>query len=822
MPGGGGGERRQEEEQGGNLSPQESTKTAAEKDVVAPRSVPEAEVARLLQEYDGTPLTGPDVRQMSEWSQSRSTSVPAKFSTLTANSVGAGHLDSEARLRMKWGTIQKDCPFCLRSPTLQLGSPSVKNRTEPSTNSFTRLGTPTSLRASAAAFLFTLNAQESLRKSPPLEVVAFSLTAEEEGGMAVLSSAIAVEGRSKSLTDTQGEPMRINSVATQAAEPIDLNASGASFGASRYAHAVNDFGGRYTPLRESVGTSVTGSSGQRMSKNHSTKGDDIVSNNPNSDRSFALLSNRNNEDVDSTKNEVRYELMRLREHPDNEGSHEDNRIDTEDESGLCCRCCGVFSCFSGGMDLRTTSLLAYRNVGQREEEEEEEEEYTGRHSGRQCKLCGAVIRSFNFMNVFMGNLPVASQLFCIMNYIASTLVVLALSLILICLWDKPVTRVSDDSACRGIIVPGIFTPEISFSIAFFLFNALLAVCFSIRAVRYENSGLLVCHFITVLLHFCRTIHFVFFTSIDRLSGQVFLYIQFLFGVSAFLFLASCGTYPWVHMSFGWRTFMKGITRSVLLRRHRRKMFIESFVQLDIFSTISSAFTVVYMLDSDLEQMIGLTVAVLSCATAMLYLVMLRRRSMWFLSFFSVIFAVSFVFYCYVISSAVEPYLLRGAGAHFEVSQCYSPKLFYCLEDLDAEIISKRNLTKYVENKSNGSSDGCSSFVVYRSEYFKAHPRENKNCQLTWQDYFTDGFTHCCEVYGHCRLKDAVRSYTVVHLSVLAIILWTVRVILVWLWVRSMKEDEEDATRMWQHPNSDTFVPPALTFPSFAVNGPVST
>ncbi|EKF26624.1 hypothetical protein MOQ_009676 [Trypanosoma cruzi marinkellei] len=819
MPGGGGGEQRQEEEQEGDPSPQESTEAGAEKDVAAPRSVPEAEVARLLQEYNGTPLTEPDVRQRGEWSHSRSTSAPERLSTLPANSVGAGHVDSEARLRMKWGTIQKDCPFYPQSPSLQLGSPSVKNRIESSTNSFTRLGTPTSLRASAAAFVFTLNAQESMRKSPPLELIASPLKAEEDGVTAVFSSAIAVAGRSKNLTDTQGGTIRINSVATQAAEPIDLNASSVSFGTSRYAHAVSDFGGRYTPFRESVGTSVTGNSGQRMSRHHSTKGDDIMSNNPNSERSFASLSIRNNEDVDSAKNGVRYELVRLREHPDNEGIHEDNMIDAEKESGCCCRCCRVFSCFSRDRDLRSTSLLEHRNDGQREEEEEE---FTGRHSGCQCGLCGAVIRSFNFINVFVGNLPVTSQLFCIMNYIASTLVVLALSLILIILWDKPVTRVTDDSTCRGIIVPGVFTPEISFSIAFFLFNALLAVCFSIRAVRYENSGLLVCHCITVLLQLCRSTHFVFFTSIDKLSGQVFLYVQVLFGVSAFLFLASCGTYPWVHMSFGWRTFMKGITRSVLLRRHRRQMFIESFVQLDIFSTISSAFTVVYMLDSDMEQMIGLTVAILSCATALLYLVMLRRRSMWFLSLFSVIFAMSFVFYCYVISSAVEPYLLRGVGAHFEVSQCYSPKLFCCLEDLDAEIISKRNLTKYVENIGNDSSDECSPFVGYRSEYFKAHPRENKNCQLTWQDHFTDGFTHCCELYGHCRLKDAVRSYIVVHLSVLAVILWTVRIILVWLWVHFMKEDEEEATRMWQHPNSDTFAPPALTFPSFSVNGPVST
>ncbi|RNF27076.1 uncharacterized protein Tco025E_00734 [Trypanosoma conorhini] len=787
---GGGGEKRQ----GGNLSLRASTGSAMPGISADSRSAADAEGVRLPREDDAAPASQSDGARAGEWAQPHVRCASVRSLSQRTAAGGASLLDSEALLRRKWSTIQRECPLNPLSSTTSVGSASWYHAREASMSSLTQFGTPPALRAGAAVFFFTLNEEESMRQSPPLEVVGFP--GEREGGAgdgAVPRNSVAAASIKEDLTDPQ-EVAGIGAVTTQKAESVDLQRSSCSLSVPRYSTFLRDVGELAASTRESHGPSTSDSPGQPSSgRRPPCGGGDIMPSAHDAERLATSLGNNINEDADSADHLFRYEVIRFSKRPGNDDGCRGGLSSSDDD---CCCCCGVDSLFwCGGGDRESqTALLVEDRPGRHREETS-----AGQHPGPQCRLCRRLFRLWDFVNAVAGDLPLASEILCLMNYIAGILVTLAVVLLLAGLWsERPTPLVDDGSTCHGTAVPGFLTPDTSFSICLFLFNASLASCFAIRAVRYENTGLLICHFVTVLLQLCRVIYFLCSTSSNDLPNEVLLYTKGLLSFSVILLFSSCATYRWVYKSFGWGRFMRGITRSVLLRRHRRQMFVRSVVQLDVYSTISGALTVAYTVDSNVEQLLGLALALLSCVAAMLYPTMLRRRSMWFLCFFSLTLAFSLVFYCHAIGSAVEPYLVRGAGTQFEASHCYRPQLLNCLRDLELEVISHGGVS--------GGGGACLPSAGHRSEFVQfAHRKEN--CLPTWNDHYVKGFTHCCEVYGHCRLKDAVRSYSVVNLMVLAAIVWSLRVLLVWLWVRSLSEDAEEAAMRLRNPTSDSPAPP---------------
>ncbi|RNF05720.1 hypothetical protein TraAM80_04355 [Trypanosoma rangeli] len=794
MPRSGDGDQQQEEEQRGKQQGGDSPLRSLTRDITpgsfaASRSAVDAELMWPPREEDDTSVSRPDVAQTGEWPQPCSIGASVRSLPFREAAGGTSFLDSEALMRRKWGTLQKECPLHPRSSTPSVGSVSWSHAREASIGTLTQLGTPPPLRASAAVFVFTLNEEESLRQSPPLEVIASSGKREGNYGVSTVPHNIAVSASSnKGPIDAQ-KGVQIGAVATQKAESVDLQRSSFSLGAPQHSGFLQGAGERTTAMHGGQGLSGISNSCRVSSERRTLSGgDDIVSSSRDVDHQITPLSSKNNEDLGSAKHVVCYKVRRFQKNPNNDDRHGDGMSSSDDDC-CCCRVCNLFWCCRGDCGFGTAFLAEDQSGRQREKVNIEQ------HPGSKSRFCGKVFCQWVYVNAFAGDHAVASQILCLMNCISGILVILAVLLLLAGLWnDRPIILVNDGSICHGTVVPGVVTPDISFSILLFLFNASLAAYCAIRAVRYENTGLLICHFIAVLLQLCRVMYFLYFMNIDTLSNPLMLYTEILLGLSAFLLLASCGTYRWVRMSFGWGRFMRGITRSVLLQRHRRQMFVQSFVQLDVYGSINSALTVAYMVGTNLEQFLGLAVAVLSCAAAMLYPVMLRRRSIWFVCFFSLTLAFSLVFYCYVISSAMELYLVRNATAHFEASRCYKPQLLHCLRDLEYDFISQEGATRK-------SVNGSRSFLPSegdRSEFFQDSPCKG-NCLLMRNDHYVKGFTHCCEVYGNCRLRDGVQSYGVVTLTVLAVIVWTVRIILVWVWASCMAEDAEEAARGFQNP-----------------------
>ncbi|KEG14240.1 hypothetical protein DQ04_00561090 [Trypanosoma grayi] len=692
----------------------------------------------------------------------------------------------ETFLRQRWSCIHKETQRQQIDHAPKMTGPNIGVEDDLGPVNLSTRGTPSSMRNSMAAYFFTLDAEENLRHSPPLEFIMPSGKSEEEGGSCLPTPSNDTDDKKD--TSSEKEPCdRSTPMATQEAEQLDLRTLRYPISVPRHPHPRMDSADEGALQRSSFDPSMVCGSGQRVGRWHPLKGTDTVLN-----LHDGAASNRESHDErwEYSSHSVRYEVVKLRNNGDNEDNTNDEVGDSGDECCyFCCCCCP--SCCSEFLGVRKCNTELEASLNAEEHNVSSRHEYHDRRGCRRNCLCRKIIRLWRFLNVFSGDLPYVSQGLCILSYAAGILVMAATIMILEELLSvQHQSKVDDGSACEGCLVNEDITPDISFSIICFILNGLLTVCFSLRATRYENTGLLICHLITVLLQVARVVYFVLTRNFDYLSDKMALSIQVLLIVSAALLLASCCTYWTVSKSFGWRTFKKGIIHSEILRRRQRHMYMQSCVQLDVISTINAGVTVAFMVDITSEHALGVTISVISCILAMLFILMLRHYPVLFIIIFGAAATMSLAFYCYALSGAVDQYFIRRASAHFEASKCYQSSLTHCMEVSDISIVPGDSTNNNTHDIVNGSSTYLPT-LGYHNEYFELR-HCNATCFAERGDLLKRHIAHCCESYGRCRLKDAVRSYGAVYLSVLTLIVCVVRIILVRLGFRYISDEAECA------------------------------
>lgn len=315
------------------------------------------------------------------------------------------------------------------------------------------------------------------------------------------------------------------------------------------------------------------------------------------------------------------------------------------------------------------------------------------------------------MTVTVHPLSFVSRIYVSLNYAAMLLLMpLVVVLGVLELVKQHHTVVSDETACDGYTFQDRPRPDYSLSLVDFVLNGSLAASYAICAVRYENGGFLVVQVVVVLLQLSRAAYFLRFVVPNYLNDNIpsLFYndgphirgggaalhsvlqlphvaalraaTYWILGGSMVLWMISSLLSQRVHRSFGWRRYSRGLTHVALLAVRRRRMYLQTCLQLDAVVTLNASLATLLLLDDAGQRLFLLliTIGVLYFHRVMLPLLQGRRQ--WRLLLVAAVFLLlSLGYYSRVSSSRL--YLdqhLRKMDDAPRCSPCYYNQLQSCL------------------------------------------------------------------------------------------------------------------------------------------------
>ncbi|KAG8346119.1 hypothetical protein ERJ75_000383000 [Trypanosoma vivax] len=776
------------------------------------------------------------------------------YSTPPPPPQGAG-VATEAYVHQRWSSLRA---ACFATPTVGSSTDSHSfasdlNLTFPPRVSSRRRCYMS--RASKAAYVFTMNAQEESHQSPPLEsiktrrgsaagsmgkaVYGDELNASPPSSFAPAASTTVStltskwEGNDNLALAAAGEGVQAaNSI--QEAEPLDLALTRSQFAAFRFSetqHALpksilsTSFAGR--DVSRACGTQIQA---------HSTTDVDGISEslpifNDSSRRAitsgtdFAVI--QASDSVHATEGERRrtkcpisYRVIKVRS--SNKDAENNNDNDDDDSTTVHSDDCY----FSDGCSYLPLRMWAFAKrclcpsySGERREESEREREGRARvffnsvnmqrpvdqSAFHHCLETGSVcarklLKLWRFINVFTGDLPRTSCIFCLLNYLAFVLAVIASMVLFVATYNGRLSSVASVPLCEDVGVLTVVPTEVTLSLASIILNSLFASRFALRAVRFENTGSLLCHLFVVLVQASCAIYYILSANQETATYRVQVWSKSMFGISTLLLLSSCFMYDLVSRTFGWRIFMKGITFSNILRRHKLHMYVQSCAQLDLVSTTNITIVGPFLALGEGEKWVSLISSLLSIVLAYALTPLCKKQAQWFLAVFAVATAASAGFNSYLIGCAFSKYILSSAHLGNAKSWILLETLEHYQEERGTNHIDQVALPNHCingrawgMNSSGGSVSGYRTIYtmlsanMWETHYYRESTHMHPSL-LPGACKAAGGTVPCCQGRILNRPLDGLRCFDVGFLLFLMCFVVIVRIVVVKLWLLTGVKD----------------------------------
>lgn len=644
-------------------------------------------------------------------------------------------------------------------------------------------------RAVAATLVFTHNSSEHVRRSPPLDdTLPLPAVRQADGEVSICrpnmnnSSASSLSAASDEMprpaTDLQSSVKFYDGCSgapTQEAEHLNLCFTRSSLLASRRFNVMREGSTPFSDVADAMcgaqsSEKVFGIGAHRgVDSEHAFRGGAIAA--PGRELlldCFRPGYNSSTRDVATGVVEYKYIEVQPIVGVRSEG---DNLVEDEDNGCCCCRfpsCC-TFFCSSCCCCSRSSHRKLVKGTDAR---------VCLGQNPRTAELTGGgcIVKTWNFINVFSGDISLMSRVFCLLNFTAALSTIVAGGLHLLFTFDEQRSRVSDDSVCNGIVLLESFSPDMCFAFICFAMNSLVAVYLALHAVRCENAGSFFCHFLTVVLMVGCFVNYLFSRSSSTSSHSIPAWAIVVFSVNIGLLSTACCLYVPVSRTFAHYLCAKGTVREELLRRRRQWMCIMSCLQADVVTTLNSGVAALCLASGPIQVIGGAFLVVISTTASLLFIPMLKRRAQWFIVVFVFVAVATTGFNCYVASHGVYEYFITNALNVYEVSPCYTNLLQYCLSGDFTQLRHSHGLLRY---GGGGTSYGHTNEIPFTTG-------------LSREKYGPFNIsTECCLDYGRCRLLDSARFYASGVIALLVVLVAIVRLVLVKLWIHATVEDGSD-------------------------------